>query len=308
MKLKPKNVRKIVRVISNPRFARYLPYQLVSKQIFKFIRTIFFQQKYFINRINLLADFIDVFDAKYDNKKLEIEFGVSNFLKPWRIISISHFNSRQIRKYIKIHGLEFFKESYDKNNGVILVSSHWGNAAMSISILHHLGYGNLYTIAGKKAVSSKKFSGIKKGIEPKSIVYNDFSTKELFKVIYKARDVLNEGNILQIFGDGYHGGSDLQMQFLDSNRSFRPSFVDMGLATEAAIHPIFIYVLPCGQINVEFHKELDKGNTNLSRTERTEYILKQYIDSLEQKWRDFPQFVNESYMEKYILDVKQKHL
>ncbi len=300
-----KKVKRIVKFMNSPLAGKYVPYGWGSKQILKYLESDFAQSGHLRNRIDLFREFITNLDKPPVIKDLLPDVLVSSFLKPWRSMAISYLSKKKFAKYVNIHGLEKFEKSYARGKGVIILNSHWGLAEGALTLFPIIGYKDFYTVVRMKGTDSMKFAGLKKEMQPQLIVFKDHSNAELFKSLFKARDVLTKGHIFHILGDGYHGKSSVDMNFMGRIRGFRASFAELGLSTEAAIHPIFIALNNNGSLDVYIMDAIDKGNESQERHERIQYMVEQYTLILEQKWKEEPQHINQGFMEKYLRQVHQ---
>lgn len=303
--LKPKNIQRIVRIMNAPLAGKLVPYEWGSRQILKFLKTDYARNVQFASRLSLLEEFLRNFEQAPDIEDLLPDFFVSSFLKPWRAMAFSYFNDHQLKKYVRLHGFEQFMENHKKGNGVILLSSHWGFAEAAITLFPLLGYKDFYTVVRKKGTDSMKLAGLNKHTHPRLIVFNDHSNAELFKSLFKARDVLKNGHIFHILGDGYHGKSSVDANFKGRIRGFRASFAELGLATEAVIHPIFIDIDNHGYLDVYILDPLDKGDESMDKASRIRHMVDQYVALLERRWTEKPQHINLGFMEKYLRQVHQ---
>ncbi len=303
--LKPSNIQKVVKFMNTPRAGKYIPYGWGSRKILKFLESDYAQKKHFRGRMNLFKEFLTNLDNPPPAESFLPDLLVSSFLKPWRAAAISHINAKQFKKYVRVHGLEKLDESYKKGKGVIILSSHWGLAEAAMPVFPMLGYTDFHTVVRKKGTESIKISGLKKNMQPKLIIFNDHSNAELFKSLYKAREVLQNGGIFHILGDGYHGKSSVNMNFLGRIRGFRGSFAELALSTEARVHTIFVSIENDGSLDIYIYDPIDMGDENTDRQERIEYMVKQYACHLEDRWKREPQHINWGFMEKYLRQVRQ---
>lgn len=302
--LKPKNVHRAVQFMNSKSGGKLVPYGPGSKIIKRFCNSRYAGDVHFRNRIRLLEEFLaEIKDAPTRDTLLP-DILISNFLRPYRSMSLSRLSATTLKKkYLKIEGLEAFDEAVSSGKGVVLVSSHFGFAESALTVFPILGYRNFYTVVRAKGSTSMKFAGLNTRRKPNIIVFKDHSNAELFKIMFKAREVLKEGGIFHILGDGYHGKSSITMEFLGRVRGFRGSFAELGLSTEAVIIPIFITSDNNGKLTYHMEEPLDKGPEEMEHNKRVEYIVRQYKILLEQWWKKEPQHINWGFMEKYLRQV-----
>jgi lauroyl/myristoyl acyltransferase len=121
--------------------------------------------------------------------------------------------------------------------------------------------------------------------------------------MYLAREVLSNGGIVHLLGDGYHGMSSNTVNFLGKLRGFRPSYVDLSTSSGAIVLPTFIDCSLKGKVSIQICPALDKGEGSLSIEERRDHMTMQYARLLEEKWRTQPWNVNWRFIEKHLYQV-----
>lgn len=291
--------------MNTPLAGRFIPYKWGSKEILKFLESEEVKKRRFKKRKKLFQEYLLNIGINDPIENYLPDLLISSFLKPWRASAISYLSKKQLEKYTEIHGLEKLDEAYKSGKGVILLSSHWGLAEAAMPIFPMLGYTEFYTVVRLKGTESIKMSGLKKKYQPKLIIFKDHSNAELFKSMYKAREVLQKGGIFHILGDGYHGKSSVNMNFLDRIRGFRGSFAELALATGATVLPIFISADKTGDLEIEILDPIDAGDESMEHQKRIEFMVGQYVSHLEEKWIKKPQHINWGFMEKYLRQVRQ---
>ena len=288
---------------SSARGGKKIPYRTGSAMISWFCSTSYARNDYFKKKVHLINTFLEETELGKSSPELITRMLNAFFLKKWRIMAISNLKERKFKKYIQIRNLKTFEDNYAKKKGIILIGSHFGLTEVSISLFPRLGYSDFYTVVGSGGAQSEKFTGINSKIKSNTLVFDNFSDVEMFKLLFKAKNVLEEGGIVHILADGYHGKSSFTFPFLSKLRGFRGSYAELALSTEAEIFPIFITPGDHGKVNVDIRNPLDKGTDEQSREERTKHIVGQYVDQLSEKWKSNPQFVNWGHMEKYLHHV-----
>ena len=239
-------------------------------------------------------------------QKLLSEMLATLFLKKWRLKVISNLSKKQFDKYISFQNLETLQKSYDSGKGVILLNSHFGIAEVSLSVFPRKGFKNFHTVVGSAGADSEKFTGINPEIQANKLVFEKFSDAELFKVLLKSKHVLNDGGIVHILGDAYHGKSNLTLPFNGKLRGFRPSFAELALSTQADIIPVFVYPGSKQKVIIELHPPLDIGKEGDEKEIRVRKAVEQYIGLLEEKWKKMPQFINPGHMERFLQLVDEE--
>jgi lauroyl/myristoyl acyltransferase len=299
-------VDRIKNYFTSPAGGRRIPYRLGSYIIWWFSGTRYARQTYFKRKVHLIETFLQETGIRESSPALIREMISAFSMKKWRIMAISNLGERRFRKYVFFDNLEAFERSYGNGKGVIILSSHFGLTEVSISAFPRIGYHDFYTVVGAQGADSEKFTGINKNIESKTLVFDNFSDAELFRLMMSAKHTLNEGGIVHLLGDGYHGKSSISFTFINKVRGFRPSYAELALSTGADVIPIFITPGKHHRIQIELCNPLDKGTESMKREERSAHIVEQYVHLLERKWRESPQFINWGHMEKYLHHVPKQ--
>lgn len=291
---------------TSTKWGKRIPYRTGSSVIRWFSGTKYAREEYFKRKVLLINTFLQTTGIRESSPALIQEMFNAFFMKKWRAMSISYLSEKRFKKYIKINNLETFKEYYSKGNGIILLSSHYGLPEICISSFPRLGYSNFYTVVGSQGAESEKFTGVNPNYESKTLVFDNFSDVELFKLLMKAKHVLNDGGIVHLLGDGYHGKSNMTFPFIGKLRGFRGSYAELALSTNAEIIPVFARTGKHDRVFMDLGAPLDKGTEDQSREERTKHIVSQYVDQLEEAWKTNPQFINWGHMEKYLHHVDKE--
>lgn len=301
--LNKKNARRVSNYFNSVKGSKNIPYGLGSKLISWFCKTDFAQEKYFKGKRNLFSEFLQSLPAEYNEEKLVPLSIHSNFLKGWRAASLSWLPKSKLKKYISFIGRHHLDDSLREGKGVIILNSHYGLAQAALNIFPMMGYKEFYTIIRSKGLESLKFDGVNDQVKPKTLAFKDNSQSELFRQMYKAKEVLNEGNIVHLLGDGYHGMSGTTINFLGKLRGFRPSYVDLSSASGAIVLPTFIECAINGKITIEILPPLDPGDPDMNAEKKRDYMTRQYAKIVENKWIAHPYNVNWRFMEKYLYQV-----
>ena len=301
--LNKKNVQKATNYFNSVNGSRRIPYRTGVRIISWFCRTGFAREKYFRNRRKLFHEFLSSLQGTGDEESLFLQAIYSNFLKGWKSASLSWLSAKKLPRYVHISGHEYLDESLAKGNGVIMLNSHFGLAQAALTIFPMLGYENFHTIVRVKGLESLKFEGIRERNKPKLLIFKDNSQGELFRQMYRAREVLKEGGIVHLLGDGYHGMSSQTLDFLGKLRGFRPSYAELSMATGAAVLPFFIDCSMNGRITIDIHPPLYHGDPSDSPEKKRALMTREYAGLLAGKWSGQPWNVYWKFMEKHLYQV-----
>ena len=300
MKLNKNTFLRITKVLNSDWGGKTVPYGLGNRIFTWLCNSDYARNKHFRSKINLMNEYLSNVDRDYPAEEVISGFLINTVAKTWRIMAVSYMSKSKLMHQATFKGLDTFKDAIGLGKGVVLVNSHYGQAESAITIFPQLGYPDFHTIVREKGTSSKKFMGLNPRYTPNLVIFKDHSNAELVKQLFKAREILNNGGIFHILGDGYHGKSVITHDFLGRIRGFRASYAELGLSTGAPIVPVFITVDLVGQISVDIKDALDKGNDSMPHKERIQHITGQYVDHLQEKWIDKPQYIYWGFIEKYL--------
>lgn len=298
-----KNVQKVNNYFNSVKGSRNIPYGFGSKVITWFCKTRFAREEYFTKRLNIFRQFLKSLPGEYNEEELLPRNIYSNFLKGWRSSSISWMSEKKLPRYVTINGLEHLEKALKEGKGVIMLNSHFGLAQAALYIFPILGYQEFYTVVRAKGLESLKFEGSNKKNSPKILAFKNNSQGELFKQMYRAKEVLNKGGIVHLLGDGYHGMSAVNISFLGKLRGFRPSYAELSIASGAIVLPTFVDCAMKGKITVDILQALDAGNKDMKADDVREHMTKQYAKLLEDRWIEQPWNVHWKFIEKHLYQV-----
>ena len=296
--LNKRRIRKITSFFNSELGLKIIPYGWGVAYINWFCGTPFAQRRFFGKKLPIIEEFLSYFPGKFDRGTVVQGFFALNYLHGWRASSISRMRSFNLKRRLKVIGLEAFKSHCEAGKGVILLGSHYGLPAATFSLLPRLGYRNFYTIIGEKGAESVKFKGMKKAWQPRLLVFKRGGEGDAFSMLFEARELLEKGNILHLLGDGAHGRASHNLSFLGKLRGYRATFAELAVLTGSPLVPVFV-TPDKGKIKLEFCPALDTGNPEADREDRVNAIVKQYSALLENKWMENPALINGGFMEMY---------
>jgi len=300
MSFKSAITEKFLRFLNTPAGGKWVPYLYGSRKLYKFCQTPYAQRNHFKRKGRLFSTFLEELEIQGDYEKLTKDKFFIGFQKNWRGMAVSYLNPKKLDNYFEFDGFEGFKNYYDEKKGVVMVNSHFGLAETALSLFPLKGFEEFYTIVADSGAETVKFQGINKSVQSKQLVFSNESGSTLLKTMFKAKQVLDDGGIIHVLGDGNQGNSNLTLPFLKKMRGYRASFAELGLSTDAYIIPVFITLNPKGKFVVRLHEPLDKGEESLSREERLKIIVSQYAKILEEAWLKEPQQVNWGHIKTYL--------
>ncbi len=297
--LKRKRVRKVVDYFNSDKGVKHIPYGIGVRLIHWFCSTDFSLNEFFKNKTPIVKEFLAHFPGQYDEKETIINFLRLNFLHGWKASSFTNLPDSKYFKRLKLKGYDIFLDHYNKKKGVVLLNSHYGLPVILISMFPALKYDDFYSIIGERFKDSTKYKGLKGNRKPKLISFGRGAHSELFKQLYESKEILEAGGILHILGDGMHGMSNVNIEFLGKIRGFRSSFAELGILAGSPIIPVFAVPGKKGTMHVEFLEPLNQGNDTMDHQVRVQQIIEQYSKILEEKWKENPSFISGGFMEMY---------
>ncbi|HSG67255.1 MAG TPA: hypothetical protein VK994_01015 [Bacteroidales bacterium] len=296
--LHKKRIRRITSFFNSGAGLRFIPYGLGVKYISWFCSTRFAQRKYFNKKLPIIEEFLQHFPGKYNRTEAVSNFFALNYLHGWRASSISRMRGFNLKRRLKTKGLDEFRDAFALGKGVILLGSHFGLPAATFSLMPRLGYKNFYTIIGEKGAESVKFKGVKDAWKPKLLVFKRGGESDAFSMLFEAKELLEQGNILHLLGDGAHGRASHNLPFLGKMRGYRATFAELAILTGSPVVPVFV-IPRKGKFVLEFLPALNQGTDEQDREERVLQIVKQYSELLEERWRNEPAMINGGFMEMF---------
>ena len=297
---KRKIIKRLIAVFDYPWAGKWIPYSIGNHILNKFSKSSYAEKYLFKRKIRSFSAFLEDLEVEENQKDYSRQKFLVDYKKNWRCMSVSHMSSRQINKYFHLEGYDKFREYYNEGKGIILIGSHFGVAAVILSLFPKIGFEDLHTIVREDALESSKFKDINKDLQVNSLMFSKRSNAELMKSLFKAKNILDEGGLIHIMGDGQKGNATYTLRFINKLRSFRLSFTELGLATNAYLVPVFVIMDVRGHFHVKFSEPLDKGAESLSREDKTRHILVQYARILSDKWKEHPIQVNQGQIESYL--------
>ncbi len=217
----------------------------------------------FKRKSRIFKAFLEELEITENQDQLLLEKNTIGFHKNWRGAAFSHLKNSKIDNFIDLKNYDNFLKYYKEGKGIILVGSHFGMAEISLSFFPLKGYDNFYTIVGDGGAETMKFQALNKSINSRQLIFSNESNTLMIKALFEARNILNEGGIIHVLGDGHQGNSNLTLPFLNKMRGYRASFAELGLSTTAHIIPILISMDMGGRFKIRFVEPLDKGDEGL---------------------------------------------
>lgn len=182
---------------------------------------------------------------------------------------------------------DFFKHIQESRQGHVIVQSHVGGWEIAMAYFRRLNLGRRMMVV---------MYGIEGGYEHSSIQQKDEALKITHfnlqqDTIMQLRQYLNQGDVVGLMGDRPVGRSYELVPFFGRLALFDSSAVRLALMCEAQMSYIFCfkdrskkYFINTVRLDLQSSEFL-----NLGREEKTLYILKKYVESLEKHLQLYPE-------------------
>lgn len=202
---------------------------------------------------------------------------------PWREKALDQCSMEEFDRWVKCKGLDYLERTRSAKQGIILVHSHFTTERVSSLFLAKKGF-RIVSIECEDRLGSF-------GVESaKDIEVLEMADKSGFhlKEVYVAKKALRRGMAVQTSGDGYHGDSDVEVEFLGVKRPFKAGFAELAIATSAPLFPVFTSLASTGEIRIDFLPPLEARGRESDRGGRVASIIEQFASLLEDRWRSDP--------------------
>jgi lauroyl/myristoyl acyltransferase len=189
----------------------------------------------------------------------------------------------ELQKWVSVQGIEKLRALQQIGRGAVLVLSHFAAERVGTLVLSRLGF-KLNSLEYKNRLGDHGVAGAK------NVKVLELEGKEEFPLreLYLAQQSLAHGEIFQLAGDGYRGGSEVPVDFLGRRRRFKAGFAELAVAAGVSAIPVFCTLDPAGRIRMEILEPLDPGDSRAEREERVGKLVASYAALLETRWRTDP--------------------
>lgn len=227
-----------------------------------------------------------------DDKLIGKYLRSTDFLLKWRFRTISKVSDKRFSKNVKIEGLDIFERELKKGRGIVLAASHFGQIELLFSFLYRFKKDIYYL------VRDPSFNEIyKKSAGDYVLNITTDSKEETFALLSKVKMLLENGNVLFIPGDGEHGNSTVNIEFLGKMRAFRKGFAEFALLTDSAIIPVLTFTDHKENRIVKFHESIEYSKQSADNDDVT--IIGKYVKILEKNWLEHPYNIIPHYLKIY---------
>ncbi len=220
------------------------------------------------------------------SSKMIAEWIYSGLLYHWRIAALN--TDKEFAHRVRVSGLEHLAKLHESEHGTIILSSNTGLKHLALHAIQGLVSENIMQVGGgKRTLGLIGLTDIKSrfmlDIEEEMVK----SKSHLSFQIAKGKQVLEQGGMLFIAGDGSRGLRKLEIPFLKRLRPFGTGFAELAVTTDATVIPVFTFLRADGTAEVHFHPALTVPPG--TREEQVRSLVEQYARLLEEYWKsDLP--------------------
>lgn len=227
---------------------RFIPYQLGMRLMYIVFSWPWVQKKWFKTKWRLFSKLGAI--CPMDDTRTEFKVFLSrSYFRVWLVGAFSKLSDTEFDKIVKIEGLDVLQKYLNSDRGVLLLSSNVGFGRLLAGVLARKGIsflsldgGGLMNAAGVGGGQNIKLLG--KG--------SNFLLRQLFD----ADKALKKGGMVHSTGDGSEGSHSLERSFLNYNRKFQTSLLELAVKRDALVMPVFVTLEGVDCIQVKFYDPL----------------------------------------------------
>lgn len=223
---------------------------------------------------------------------------VANFLHPavpWREAALSRLSNEEMKQWVQEDGIDRLRALRQSGTGAVLVLSHLAAERVSTLVLARMGF-RLNSLEFRNRLGDHRIRGLE------GVTFWELQESEPFplKALYLAKQAVQRGELFQLAGDGYRGGSVVDRTFLGRARPFRSGFAELALAAGVQALPVFCTLDAGGRIHLQVQAPLDPGAEARPHRERVASLVGDYARRLEQYWREHPENLVWDHLRRYL--------
>lgn len=260
-----------------------MPYTRGSLLLHKLFSNSAIQRACFRRRELALRQITQQMGSDVDLRQCLINHLACNILMPWRARSLSMCSAETLEAIVTYSNLGGFDDHYRSNQGMVLVTGHFGAPRLVPLLLARKGYRlNFLSPLNYLAKMGAK------NLENINVIQLPADDKYRIPQMMHALRLLGAGQTVGVAADGMQGAAGVDYAFCNGNRKFHSGFAELALRSGASIVPVFAAVEADGKILVRFESPLDPGSVELDTQQRVRHILDQYVEILQSRWRSDP--------------------
>ncbi|AHE97608.1 lysophospholipid acyltransferase family protein [Thioalkalivibrio paradoxus] len=219
-------------------------------------------------------------------------------LGSWRYCALTRARRSVWERYVTLSGVERVNEVLQRGKRLIVLNSHYGQGHVANVALARMGLDHISLTTRDLLRSTYGLSTTGSG---ETLHFIELGTdSHQLRALAQAREALNRGQVLQMAGDGFRGGSTISIPFLQGQRDLRIGFAYLALLMDAEVIPVFATLEPTGQVHVDFEHPLAKPVPYEVGRQAIESMVKEYGARLEARWKQDPGQVSADQIRQYL--------
>lgn len=223
-------------------------------------------------------------------------------LYTWRYCALTRAPRSVWNRYVQLRGLERVTAPLGSGKRVIVLNSHYGQGHVANVALAREGIDKVSMAARNMLNLTFGHSSTGSG---ETLEFIELGTDAYqLRGLVRARDVLKQGKVLVLAGDGLHGGTAVTVPFLQANRDLRTGFAYLALLMDAEVIPMFAVQEPDGRVRVEFEPPLARPQARAAQNEAIESMVGEYAKRLEARWLKDPGQVLTQQADEYLAALR----
>lgn len=217
----------------------------------------------------------------------------------WRLAALAQCPPDEFSRWVKIQGWEVCERALRDKQGVIIPLSHLGPYFFSSLLFRHVGIRNFMTVGAQLPYAAfLDFIGLSDLKERHHFSVTNRDHRRASQLL-SAQQILEQGGVVAITGDGYQGTLPFLLPFCGRQRRFGIGFAELSLRTGAKIVPLACAIQPQGRITADFLEPL-AATAQAPHEALVASLVQQYATLLEQRWRSDPGSVSLYQMEWFL--------
>jgi acyl-CoA synthetase (AMP-forming)/AMP-acid ligase II/lauroyl/myristoyl acyltransferase/acyl carrier protein len=217
----------------------------------------------------------------------------------WRLAALARCSPDEFSRWVTINGRDAFERALREGHGVIVPLSHLGPYFFSSLVLRHLGIRNFMTVGAQLPYAAfLDFIGLSALKERHHFSVTNRDHRRASQLL-SAQQILEQGGVVAITGDGYQGKLPFLLPFCGRQRCFGVGFAELAARTGARAIPLACAIKPQGRITVDFLEPLTAKEGALQET-MIDALVRQYAALLERRWYDDPGSISLYQMEWFL--------
>ncbi|MGE0684153.1 MAG: AMP-binding protein, partial [Candidatus Binatia bacterium] len=239
---KKRRLRELVRIRltdTGPRFFGYtLPYAIGAQMLEWLCAHIGMIQLLFRKRATVVRQIVKALDYPIDETEAIQQHLRTYLWMHWRLAALAQCTPHEFSRWVTINGQATFEQALREGHGVIVPLSHLGPYFLSSLVLRHLGIHNFMTVGAQLPYAVfLDFIGLSDLKERHHFPVTNRDHRRASQLL-SAQQVLEQGGVVAITGDGYQGKLPFLLPFCGRHRRFGVGFAELSARTGAKVIPL----------------------------------------------------------------------